>query len=71
MKGDSCPYDHGNDAVILDDVASINQAEGHKTGNRILPPQIPGIVAPQPIAPQPLPIGMPFPPPPVSFFAFT
>ena len=60
MKGDSCPYDHGTDALILDDVTittAADQSEGAKAndGSGALP-------GPRPLL-QSLPLGMPFPPP--------
>ena len=65
MKGDLCPYDHGTDALILDDVSlttAVSQSEAVKSEDKVIP--IPGL-PPQHMVPQPLPLRMPFPPPPV------
>ena len=68
MKGDLCPYDHGTDAVILDDVSlttAVTQSGAPKT-DTILPTLTSTVVPPQHLVPPALPLRLPFPPPPVS-----
>lgn len=70
MKGDSCPYDHGSDALILDDVTltgAANQSDATKLNDESKAlPSIPGATRP---LMQGLPMGLPFPPPVVTMRA--
>lgn len=75
IKGDSCPYDHGTDAVVVDDFSSVPQTNAEdKTTVPISKPQ-PVPLQPPPMLPshpvmRGLPMGIPFPPPPVCFVFF-
>ena len=70
MKGELCPYDHGNDALILDETSlttSVSQSSDSQTG-KLLPSS--NVAPTRPLLPQGLPLNIPFPPPPVSTFNF-
>ena len=69
MKGDLCPYDHGTDAVVVDDLTittptEVSQAPAPEPRFKAIPVQAPNAVAPPPVV-QRLPLNIPFPPPPV------
>ncbi|XP_023337167.1 RNA-binding protein 26 isoform X2 [Eurytemora carolleeae] len=54
LKGDLCKFDHGTDAVVLED--SSKAPLGYQPGQPVTEPYIPGIGVP----------GIPFPPPAIS-----
>ena len=54
LKGDTCRYDHGNDAVVLEDAAKAAQAPGYQPTD----PYVPGLPRPAGI--------IPYPPPPIT-----
>nr|NP_001071908.1 zinc finger protein [Ciona intestinalis]BAE93295.1 zinc finger protein [Ciona intestinalis] len=70
MKGDSCPYDHGTDAVVVDDISITsptrkNANEATNIDTRLPPPIAHTNIEPlQHLIPR-LPISMPMPIPPV------
>ncbi|KAG8225803.1 hypothetical protein J437_LFUL005610, partial [Ladona fulva] len=74
MRGDLCPYDHGNDPVVLEDVSlSRVLAFGGAAGTRVppqhpppLPPNTPPHPPPPPPPPPPVVVGasLSHPPPP-------
>uniref|UniRef100_A0AAZ3SJD5 RNA binding motif protein 26 n=1 Tax=Oncorhynchus tshawytscha TaxID=74940 RepID=A0AAZ3SJD5_ONCTS len=51
MRGDICPFDHGIDPVVVEDVNLPNMFQA--------PPPIPGVAQPPPGLPPPLPPGLP------------
>ncbi|XP_047097750.1 zinc finger protein swm isoform X6 [Schistocerca piceifrons] len=64
MRGDLCPYDHGNDPVVLEDVAlSRVLAFGPGAGTHTLPPTGTTPAAPEHVAPAPVTTLETHPPP--------
>ena len=53
LRGDLCRYDHGNDAVVLEDAAKALHAPAYHPTD---PPYVPGVSV----------AGIPYPPPPVG-----
>jgi len=67
MKGDQCPYDHGDDALVVDDltITSTGSVEAKPAApvESKLPPTA-AVIGPPPSQPV-LPMGIPIPPPPL------
>jgi len=53
LRGDLCKFDHGTDAVVLEDSAKTLGAPGYQPGAATTEPYVPGVPVP----------GIPFPPP--------